>query len=1122
MQNSVQIVQDFYYIDIVNQTTKGICYMKYGIYAWHKPSDDRTFCVGKYNPNAKTYQICATDYDKGIARIKQEIGKVGVLPEFEPDFCEVYDFDDQMFDKTHYDGYVRKTLIKHYGKSCNPEGEWIRLPAYVEDPIAVIKAACIATATGTKFQPECPYHFVLRKGSQDIAVDKIVNAERHSVTKFLLGAKCRFGKTFASYKAACEIGARTVLIMTFRPSDVRNAWREDLLSHRDFVDWQFYTQQEIDQFKICANNKVLFISFQKCKDLYKKNDELLRYLQQVKFDMLIIDEDQIGAHREDNRKLVKELNAKFTLVVTGTPELEILSNEFSDNYYRFDYVDEQKLKEYYKKTGDERYKDYGDMPSLEMYSLSISDMFSNTILNTKNGFSLSEFFKIKQNSDKFEHELHVKKFLDYLAATSNDASEELIETFAIFKSDKNLKHGLWKLSTVQQCKAMKKLLESHIDFCKYHIEILPEYDKTPDQIEQICNMHESTIWLTVVKNTVGVTVKSWTYTMSLYGSAESSLTSYIQFIFRAGSSNKNKDKFYTFDFCPNRVLKVVDMYAQARAVDNGDKTSYKEAVSTVLNYLAVFAYNGAANFDRLDANKFYKNIAQYTTDRSCRNLLLKSFSSIVSQFYNEVVDLKVENHNVTVTHNDVLTKIKKELVNRYNKKTKKQIDCIEASDEEFTEKFYQAFIDIFKFTKYIHDKIDNVEDLIDKIEIYKDCYESVYDFSTDFIDALIFVMRRNEKNFNIAIERFADLEFKFDKTNVPMQLADKMVHKLTVSNKNETVCDWCCKGPNLLLAVKNAYPNSTLYARINKNDLRTKLVLSKAIPEVKFVYVPTEGEKESMKFDCVVMNPPYDKSLHLQILAKALNYATEVVNISPIRWLQDPFAQEKHSELKRFENNICKKLNNVEIVNSREASDMFGINVYSDLGIYTAGCGFDYANFWKIGRAYNEIDIINKICNNTTVDKLNKYVINNVVSKGTYVLISGIAGGRGNKPIYKYNGIVHDGNVDNNIDFLTAWNTNPKHAAWQKQNYVCDSIKFNSITEAENFYNSYNTKTLTYVCKISCQQQHIQLQKLPFMQDYSKPWTDRDLCEFFNITGYISDTEAEPGSEWETILNSVK
>ena len=42
------------------------------------------------------------------------------------------------------------------------------------------------------------------------------------------------------------------------------------------------------------------------------------------------------------------------------------------------------------------------------------------------------------------------------------------------------------------------------------------------------------------------------------------------------------------------------------------------------------------------------------------------------------------------------------------------------------------------------------------------------------------------------------------------------------------------------------------------------------------------------------------------------------------------------------------------------------------------------------------------------------------------------------------------------------------------------------------------------------------------MGDYSKPWTDKRFCEYFGITGYISDTEAEPNSELETILNSIK
>lgn len=44
---------------------------------------------------------------------------------------------------------------------------------------------------------------------------------------------------------------------------------------------------------------------------------------------------------------------------------------------------------------------------------------------------------------------------------------------------------------------------------------------------------------------------------------------------------------------------------------------------------------------------------------------------------------------------------------------------------------------------------------------------------------------------------------------------------------------------------------------------------------------------------------------------------------------------------------------------------------------------------------------------------------------------------------------------------------------------------------------------------------------MPWMTDYSQPWDNKRFCEYFNITGYISETEAEPNSEWEMILNLI-
>lgn len=79
------------------------------------------------------------------------------------------------------------------------------------------------------------------------------------------------------------------------------------------------------------------------------------------------------------------------------------------------------------------------------------------------------------------------------------------------------------------------------------------------------------------------------------------------------------------------------------------------------------------------------------------------------------------------------------------------------------------------------------------------------------------------------------------------------------------------------------------------------------------------------------------------------------------------------------------------------------------------------------------------------------------------------------------------------------------------------------MTEVEfkNWRVSQNTKFMKYCDFLTRQGQHLQPQWLPFMNDYAKPWTDEMYCERFDITGYISDTEATPESEWATILKTM-
>ena len=108
-----------------------------------------------------------------------------------------------------------------------------------------------------------------------------------------------------------------------------------------------------------------------------------------------------------------------------------------------------------------------------------------------------------------------------------------------------------------------------------------------------------------------------------------------------------------------------------------------------------------------------------------------------------------------------------------------------------------------------------------------------------------------------------------------------------------------------------------------------------------------------MKFDCVIMNPPQCRNLHLKILAEAIKHLKDdesvCVNLSPIRWLQDPLAKyKKHTDYTRFESSISKHIENVIIIKASEANNLFNIKNFTDLGIYVCKKytknNYDYEN----------------------------------------------------------------------------------------------------------------------------------------------------------------------------------
>ena len=111
------------------------------------------------------------------------------------------------------------------------------------------------------------------------------------------------------------------------------------------------------------------------------------------------------------------------------------------------------------------------------------------------------------------------------------------------------------------------------------------------------------------------------------------------------------------------------------------------------------------------------------------------------------------------------------------------------------------------------------------------------------------------------------------------------------------------------------------------NDLYVYFNLSD--DEIKII-----EDEIKMKFDCIIMNPPYCRNLHLKILNEAIHHSDDIVNLSPIRWLQDPLAEYKrNSDWKKFEN-IRNHIENIDIIKVTDAETLFGISLPFNLGVY--------------------------------------------------------------------------------------------------------------------------------------------------------------------------------------------
>ena len=202
------------------------------------------------------------------------------------------------------DREVRAALVRK--GFANTELEWMKCS------VADVKSVMLELRTGRKISGNHHETFPMRREQAD-AVNKthayfhsIWKENMHAVPRFLWNAKMRFGKTFASYQLARKLGAKRVLVVTFKPA-VEDAWQTDLESHVDFDGWQFLSRNsDSDPTKIDRKKPVVYFgSFQ---DLLGRDDAgnikpKNEWLHKVKWDLVVFDEYHFGAWRDTAKEL---------------------------------------------------------------------------------------------------------------------------------------------------------------------------------------------------------------------------------------------------------------------------------------------------------------------------------------------------------------------------------------------------------------------------------------------------------------------------------------------------------------------------------------------------------------------------------------------------------------------------------------------------------------------------------------------------------------------------------------------------------------------------------------------------------------------------------------------------
>ena len=241
------------------------------------------------------------------------------------------------------------------------------------------------------------------------------------------------------------------------------------------------------------------------------------------------------------------------------------------------------------------------------------------------------------------------------------------------------------------------------------------------------------------------------------------------------------------------------------------------------------------------------------------------------------------------------------------------------------------------------------------------------------------------------------------------------------------------------------------------------------------------------KFDAVIMNPPYDRNLHLKILEAVIPHAEKVVNISPVRWLQDPFAPySTRSDYCKFEETISKKIESLDVIFAKDASKLFDASFTMNLAIYTCGQG---------GYNYQHNDtLITKIVEKTMAHSWagfsqKKFYDSGCIQTKPYAL---------NVTAYGAENMVVNTTYESQIATALMCEKSVRTGG---DGSASSHFEFDTESERRNFYDCYCHPFMQWHTKQWKSDIHVKSYKVPYFDYYDHAWDYEDFFNWFGLTG---------------------